>query len=301
MTNQIKILIGILVIVVVLSGVFIYNKFLTIRTPPISIPSASEKPIASEKLEVKEENIGTTIPLKSQIVVGLDEYHVGRTPCWDKGTTVFRGMPLGTNEFLNYLKKENIKTEIINSKITPEILENINILIIAYPVEPFSESEKETLRDFLSKGGGVLLAASHYGGTEESRVFVVNDIAESLNLNIKFHNYSCNTVPNNWTKEIIEYELITSGINAVLTQCGYIDVGISTIPLVKQIVKQEKKVIYAIQYYSKGKMGKIGIVASGEVFTNQIFDACSQCQELNLNLIKWLATPLTPQEIEELE
>ena len=382
MTNQIKILIGIFVIIIIVGGFFIYNRLFIIPEKPLlpekptpetpTIPSEKISPKLSvsipQKLEIvayrpfsfefsieneqgypeaKDVNVtlalGETsilvtpnnvnigpgesqnfkaelnkitpgnftlyleikgkpdisiskiIPLKSQIVVGLDEYHVGRIPCWEKGTTVFRAVPLGTTNFLEYLGKENIKTEIFNSRLTTETLKNINVLIIAYPTQPISISEKEAIKKFLNQGGGLLLAASHLQKeTEEIRTFAINDLAVSLNLPLKFSTRFCtfDDFSNVWVQEIIGHP-VTSGINAVLRQCGTLD---TDLPLIS-LVKQDGKGIYAIQYYSNGK---IGAIASGEVFTNQVFDTCHQCQELNLNLIKWLATPPTPEEIETL-
>ena len=382
MTNQTKILIGILVVLVILvGGLFVYNKLLIPEKPIVPERPTPEKPaIPSERVspklsvsipsrlemtayksfsfnfsfgnergypEAKDVNITLTlgetsilvtpnnvniasgesqnfkaefnkippgdfnlylkiegkpdisiskiIPLKSQIVVGLDEYHVGRIPCWEKGTTVFRAVPLGTTNFLEYLGKENIKTEIFNSRLTTETLKNINVLIIAYPTQPISISEKEAIKKFLNQGGGLLLAASHLQKeTEEIRTFAINDLAVSLNLPLKFSTRFCtfDDFSNVWVQEIIGHP-VTSGINAVLRQCGTLD---TDLPLIS-LVKQDGKGIYAIQYYSNGK---IGAIASGEVFTNQVFDTCHQCQELNLNLIKWLATPPTPEEIETL-
>lgn len=245
------------------------------------------------KIDGKPEvSIIKTISLKSQITVGLDELHAAQSPTipsylWKTYDGKMHFPPHG-EYFMNHLKEKNIKINIIESPLTSEILKNINVLIIAKPARPISPDEVQAIKNFLNQGGGVLLAGSHATYMDTSPL--LNDVAERLHLLLKFSYYYLS--PYTWTKEITDHQ-ITSGIKEIFYQGCVLEVEAPWITL----VKQDGRTVYAVQFYAKGKIGAIG---SGEMFETRHLEICRSCLELNFNLIKWLATPPTPQELEEM-
>jgi len=236
-------------------------------------------------------NISKTILIKSQIVVGLDGYHLF-SDIWkgEKGE-------YSEADFVKYLNENNIKTTIIDSKFSSEILEKLNVLIVETPEQPFSSIEKQELRNFLNKKGGLLLVGAHsVFGSEEKFVAFLNDLADSFHLEVKFAR-SSQYIPAGWTKEITKHP-VTSGVEEVWCRSGYpLEIDIPMIPL----VKREGGTIYAVQQYAKGKIGIIRDADALRISPLTSYEPeCPQCNQLNLNLIKWLATPPTAKELEEM-
>jgi hypothetical protein len=220
-------------------------------------------------------NITKTIFIKSQIVVAFDQYHISEK-FWTAPATYPDQSGL---KFLSYLKENNIRTKIIESEFTEEILQDINVLIIAKPDQPLLDREKEALKKFLDQGGGLLLTglSDYYMDSNE----ILNDLTKFLEINLRFnHDY---LFPDKWTKEISEHQ-ITSEIESII----YRGCSLSVKEPVITLVKQDGKAVYAIQQYSKGKVGAIG---GYFMLRDDHLNICHQCQKLNLNLIQWLSTP----------
>jgi len=251
-------------------------------------------------------SISKTILVKSQIVVGIDGYHTygyyGPGSIWkEKFECGNHNLCTGRNyAFVKNLNENNIKTTIIESPLSFEILKDINTFIILAPDinRPLSSNEIIELKKFLNNNGGLLLIAPQYYTHNGDKNCITNliDLIKSLHLEIKeftlrYPPVGLYTTEEEWTKEITQHP-VTSGIEEILYD------GVFTfeveVPLIS-LVKLHGSTIYAIQYYSKGK---IGIIGSDSVL--RYGERCHQCQELNLNLIKWLVTPPTSKELEEL-
>jgi len=384
MTNQIKILIGIFVIIIIVGGFFIYNRLFIIPEKPLlpekptpetpTIPSEKISPKLSvsipQKLEIvayrpfsfefsieneqgypeaKDVNvtlalgetsilvtpnnvnigpgesqnfkaelnkitpgnftlyleikgkpdisISKSIPLNSQIVIGLDQYHA-RPSTWRINQ---RDCPecrtfwsIQTGKFMEDLSKENIKVIIIESPLDDKVMEKINVLVIGgYLNKVVTPTEIKELKNFLNQQGGLFLVGSGSGSVLTERL-LFNDLIESLHLLVKINEDDCN-IGGRYTKEIIKHDITAEA--AVLGGILYFGCSLKTeIPLIP-LVTYENRTFYAIQYYAKGK---IGVMGSFEMLTDARLDKCPFCRKINLNLIKWLATPPTPEEIETL-
>ena len=384
MTNQTKILIGILVVLVILvGGLFVYNKLLIPEKPIVPERPTPEKPaIPSERVspklsvsipsrlemtayksfsfnfsignergypEAKDVNITLTlgetsilvtpnnvniasgesqnfkaefnkippgdfnlylkiegkpdisisksIPLNSQIVIGLDQYHA-RPSTWRINQ---RDCPecrtfwsIQTGKFMEDLSKENIKVIIIESPLDDKVMEKINVLVIGgYLNKVVTPTEIKELKNFLNQQGGLFLVGSGSGSVLTERL-LFNDLIESLHLLVKINEDDCN-IGGRYTKEIIKHDITAEA--AVLGGILYFGCSLKTeIPLIP-LVTYENRTFYAIQYYAKGK---IGVMGSFEMLTDARLDKCPFCRKIILNLIKWLATPPTPEEIETL-
>jgi len=253
-------------------------------------------------IKIQEEpniDITKTISLKSQIVVGLDGYH-----------DISPGFPKNYWEweesddwyFVEFLHKNNIKTKVIKSSFSPEVLEGINVVIIKSPKQSFLSRERETLKSFLDQGGGLLLVCSV--AMPQVRPFT-EDLFVWLNLQVKLGKdlaYSqrfgditfVQETDKGWTEEITEHS-ITSGIREIWHHRSYVlDIEKPMISL----VKKDGKTIYAIQHYSRGK---IGIIAAPDdlitVNPDRFTISSSNRNQLNLNLIHWLAKPEDYEEM----
>lgn len=247
-------------------------------------------------------SISKTIPLKSQIVVGLDGYHTynyyGSGSVWKKKFEC-GSQYLCTGRdylFVKNLNDNNIKTIIIESQLSSEILKDINVLLILAPDinSPLLPDEITELKRFLNNNGGLLLIAPQYYTHTDDKNCITNliKLAKSLNLKIKeftlwYPEVGLYETQKEWTKEITQYP-VTLGVEEILYD------GVFTFevePPLISLVKLHGHPIYAIQYYSNGK---IGIIGSDSVLSYG--KKCHQCQKLHLNLIKWLATPEVYEE-----
>jgi len=85
-------------------------------------------------------------------------------------------------EFLNLLKRLVLKIKKNeNEKITKEILENVDLLILGNPINDFFSSiEIKYVIDFVRKGGGLLLV-SEYGADHLQRTNL-NDISRKFGI-----------------------------------------------------------------------------------------------------------------------
>lgn len=229
-----------------------------------------------------EIDITRTVSIESRMVVGLDAYHTGgdlyNSDIWS-GNYYEAG-------FAKYLRENGIKTKIIKSQLTPELLNSINTFIVVIPEQPFSSSEKKALKKFLDKKGGLLLIGFG-GGTYESFLTFLNDIADSLHLRIRFTR-SQGYVKGGWTTEITKNP-ITSGIEKIWWEGGY---PLEVRPPMTPLVKKEGGIIYAIQHYSHGKIAIMLDTSLLRVTCHPLYaPGCLQQNQLNLNLVKWLSTP----------
>lgn len=227
-------------------------------------------------------DITKNILLKSQIAVGLDEYHTysGRIS-WKEGPQ---------REFVRQLRENGVRPVIIESKFTPEILEKINVLVITMPSQPFLSDEKFSIKEnLLNKGGGLLLAgdSNDYMGVNGQ----LNDLAGYLHLDARFNSDSIEE----WTKEIIAHP-ITYGIETIF----YGGSSLNVKEAMTTVIKVRGKDVFAVQYYGSGK---IAVSGGGSIF-NICYDSkskiCEKYRQFNSNLIKWLATPPTQEELEEM-
>lgn len=239
--------------------------------------------------------ISKTIPLKSQSIVGLDTYHVLGSIFWkEKVTPVgFEGktvtVPPTMDLFIKYISEAGFVTKTLESQFTAETLKDLNILIIAKPEQPILDNEKEVLKNFISQGGSILLAGDgSFMGRTASSTETLNDLAKFLNLNLKFNNDYLE--PTGWSKDIASHE-ITSGVEEINYKGCSLDISSPLISL----AKYQNKDVYAVQNYEDGKLGAIGswyVLGADKNWT----EGCRQCQKLNLNLMKWLATPINMEQ-----
>ena len=245
-------------------------------------------------------SINKTIPLKSQIVVGLGYYHSNLLQIWKREAAKQEKKYyeiIEDYEMVKFLDRNDIKSEITDSPLSSEFLGKINVMIVlSQDLSPFSFNEKQELKNFLDNGGGLLLVAPDY---KEIGLANLNDLIEFLHLNVKINRrhegwyapgyFGMKEKPEEWTNKITKHPL-TSGIEQILYGGYYtLDIKPPMIPLVRL---NGGETIYAVQYYAKGK---IGVIGSESVL--KYGDSCYQCQKLYLNLIKWLAAPEICEEM----
>lgn len=235
-------------------------------------------------------NITKDIFVKSQIVVGLEQYHT-YNQIWKEALSNDGLLPEGISKpywaFIDYLNRQGVKTKIIKSRLTPEVLEGINVLVIAIPFQPFLSDEKDTLkRYFLDQGGGLLLAGDFNNYMKVNTR--LNELTECLHSGIKFNS----DYVEKWTTQITNHP-VTTGIETIFyTQGCSLEV---TAPAALALIKVDGKDVLVVQHYSYGKIASIG---SDGIFS-MTENICRQCLELDFNLIKWLAVPLTKEELKE--
>jgi hypothetical protein len=239
--------------------------------------------------------VNKSVSLKSKIVVGLDGYH-DRSP----------GFPRNYWErensdewyFVEFLHENDIETKVINSSFSPEVLKKVNIIIIKSPKKIFLSDERETIKNFLNEGNGLLLVSSI--AMPQVRSFT-EDLFDWLGLRVELAKFESDSYVRyfesnfGWTNEIKKHS-ITEGINEIWHNRSYI---LDTQEPVFSLVEKKSFTIYAIQNYSQGK---IGIIVSPHdlvgIKRDQITNlSSSNRNQLNLNLIKWLARPEIYEEM----
>jgi len=229
-------------------------------------------------------SIAKTISVKSQIVVGLDGYHfiffgIRNKDAW-KAEKYY-----DEAKFVKYLNKNGIKTKTIESPFSPQVLKNINLLIIEDPLQPFLLNEKQELKNFLNDGNSLLIIGPSMLTTYHDDFTFLNDLLQSFHVRVKFSR-SNQYIKKGWTNEIAEHPA-TLGVEKIWCDGGYaLEIKEPVVPL----VKREGGTIYAVQYYAKGKIGIIGSGFYG-------LSISSELGRLNLNLIKWLVTPEVYKEM----
>ncbi|MCP4117599.1 MAG: hypothetical protein GY737_19820 [Desulfobacteraceae bacterium] len=83
-----------------------------------------------------------------------------------------------------YLKMRGIRSSITSTVITPGLLEDTKILTVFNPGKPFAASEKETIREFVNKGGSLLVAGDH---TDVSGIMgPINEILAPFDIRLNF-------------------------------------------------------------------------------------------------------------------
>lgn len=94
-----------------------------------------------------------------------------------------------SNKYLDYIignTSDFINWKVINETITPEILADVDVLIIGQPTASFSSDEMQAIYDWLNQGGKVLWIAgdSDYGSGSEVQA-IVNDLLDFLGAKLR--------------------------------------------------------------------------------------------------------------------
>ena len=178
------------------------------------------------------------------------------------------------DQFLAYLLKSGYSVPVIKTKLTPEILDSLNVLVISYIIQPLMTDERIALSRFLDSGGGLLLV-----GSFEDTNSILNDLADQLGLSIGF-NFDEYT-PEKWTKDIETESEITRGVESITYAGSTLEIKPPAFPL----ARQEGKILYAAQELQSGRVAAIG----GYYMLRNDFQYCNQCRQLNVNLLNWLA------------
>jgi len=287
--------------------------------------------ILSLKIQARPDiDITKTISLKSQIVVGLDGYHnYNENPksaignCWrEKFETkiCYEGLieenpnyPFVTyisNDcegnfcrgryypFAKNLEQVGIKTKIIESPFSSDMLDKINVLVLLPPYigRQFSFTEKEELEKFLNKGGGLLLVEPGYFNCSPAVNPNFKDLIETLHFNtrLSIHKNCVRGKERPTVREIeefskwrLEHPVTVSG--ETFPYSGFFVLEVKP-PVISLIELNKGETIYAVQHYAQGK---IGIISS----TMQLELRYAIIGMLHYNLINWLAEPEIYEEM----
>jgi len=117
----------------------------------------------------------------------LDDYHSGH---WERSTGTFGEDSLGQDEIYNYACLRDWLSQFYNvtvnttDRITPEQLQSVDVLVLKTPVQPFLESERDAVVEWVRRGGGLWLVGDHtnlYGMST-----FLNPMGEPFGLRFRF-------------------------------------------------------------------------------------------------------------------
>jgi len=219
---------------------------------------------------------------------GNADWVIGNSPNWIGGFS----------DYGQALRDLGYVTSTLNgSQITSYSLQNCDVFIIPEPQNPFSNSEKQAILNFVQNGGGLFMIADHDGADRNNNGWDAQDIFDnSLYAMTNFH-MSFNS-DNEWLEpsNYIEYPrtFITENVNQVGYWAG--STMSSNSPAVEHIWKEYSHyhALLVTCDYGEGRVAGWGDSATFDDGTgnsgNNLYDGWSVYDDtqLAINVVRWL-------------
>jgi hypothetical protein len=185
-------------------------------------------------------------------------------------------------KFFDYLRSPGYNIIDVNEELTVEHLEDMDLLVIVEPEKPFSSSELDALKYYLTMGGRLLIIGA-------SDPTIMNPLTQYIGIT-----WQAGTEASSYTGTFGDNEFIFDDVNELYY--SQIELTIKSEEPARILVENdlETSVLAAYSYYDQGKI----IVLTSGFFSDVSFELSNNVKFLD-NLAFWLvkcpiAVPLGP-------